>query len=401
MKKLISSLYFALFLSVLFLITGCEMPKGPTAPKDITNDIVLQKSTSQTFQMTSGVFEVEVILTPPAPVAVSVGAPISASVDFGMSFSSIDKVCFIFQFQDDLLDPGEHLDFGPIGPNVFGFTNVLPNPQNTRINCLIKSSHPENISVFLDGQEDFGIQMTIGSVIIGSLKVQITGVQILPSEPDIAVSAEELDFGNLEVGKELDLPLIVTNEGKADLDVSATNLTGADADQWEVTNEAAPFTLKPGESQEVIVCFNPTSSGTKNGTLEILSNDPDEDPVKVTLKGTGEVVDAPDIAAAPTKVDFRQVDVGSSKDKTFVLKNDGTTDLKINKKQVAGSNAEQYEVLDLDVPAVLAPGESREVTVRFSPTSSGIKKGQVKLFSNDPDENPFPVSFKGTGIDDL
>ena len=108
--------------------------------------------------------------------------------------------------------------------------------------------------------------------------------------------------------------------------------------------------------------------------------------------------DVPDISAAPTRVDFGQVDVGSSKDKTFVLKNDGTADLKINKKQVAGSNAEQYEVLDLDVPAVLAPGESREVTVRFSPTSSGIKKGQVKLFSNDPDENHFPVSFKGEGI---
>ena len=111
--------------------------------------------------------------------------------------------------------------------------------------------------------------------------------------------------------------------------------------------------------------------------------------------------DVPDISAAPTRVDFGKVNVGSSKDKTFVLKNDGTADLKINKAQVAGSNAEQYEVLDLDVPAVLAPGESREVTVRFSPTSSGIKKGQVKLFSNDPDENHFPVSFKGTGIDDL
>ncbi len=73
------------------------------------------------------------------------------------------------------------------------------------------------------------------------------------------------------------------------------------------------------------------------------------------------------------------MDVGSSKDKTFVLKNDGASDLKINKAQVAGSNAEQYAVLDLDIPAVLAPGASREVTVRFSPTSSGIKKGQVMI----------------------
>ena len=138
MKRSISSLYFALFLSVLFLITGCEMAKGPTAPKEP----LLQKSTSQAFQMTSGVFEAEAILSPPVPSVVGVGDTISASVDFGMSFSSIEQLCFIFQFQDDLLDPGEHLDFGPIGPNVFGFTNVLPNPQNTRINCLIKSSHP-------------------------------------------------------------------------------------------------------------------------------------------------------------------------------------------------------------------------------------------------------------------
>ncbi len=108
--------------------------------------------------------------------------------------------------------------------------------------------------------------------------------------------------------------------------------------------------------------------------------------------------DAPDIAATPTRVKFGKVAVGSSKDKTFVLKNEGLADLEINRIRIAGSNAEQYELLDLGTPAVLSSGESRTVTVRFSPTSSGIKKGHVKLFSNDADENHLPVSFKGEGI---
>ncbi len=126
-----------------------------------------------------------------------------------------------------------------------------------------------------------------------------------------------------------------------------------------------PAVLAPGESREVTVRFSPTSSGIKKGQVKLFSNDPDENHFPVSFKGTGigdddgdegDGDDVPDISAAPTRVDFGVVDVGSSKDKTFVLKNDGTADLEINKKQVAGSNAEQYEVLDLDVPGSARSG---------------------------------------------
>lgn len=179
-KSIICLILTTLF---LFLINGCNSTTGPTAPKNIPNDIVeplLQKSTSKVFPLNSGVFEVEAVLSPPAPSPVTVGSPISASVDFGMSFSSIDQICFIFQFQNDLLDPGEWLNYGPIGNNIFGFMNVGPNPQSARTSCLVKGSHCQAIALFLDGQQNFGIQMATGSVIIGSLKIQITGETIFP-----------------------------------------------------------------------------------------------------------------------------------------------------------------------------------------------------------------------------
>lgn len=42
MSKLISSLYFALFLSVLFLITGCSRIEGPTAPEETGEQSLLK-----------------------------------------------------------------------------------------------------------------------------------------------------------------------------------------------------------------------------------------------------------------------------------------------------------------------------------------------------------------------
>lgn len=152
----------------------------------------------------SQVFSIEATLSPPAPVAVSVGVPVSATVNFGISFSSIEQVCFDFHFQDDLLDPGEELFFGPfIRGSGFGFVNVSPNPMSDRTSC-ITSAHAET-SLFLDGQQDFGVVMNVGSVILGSLTVRITGmptttlldIDIKPSSDPNSINPESK--GNISV----------------------------------------------------------------------------------------------------------------------------------------------------------------------------------------------------------
>ena len=56
----------------------------------------------------------------------------------------------------------------------------------------------------------------------------------------------------------------------------------------------APFTQKndcavlpPGHSCAIAVTFKPTAPGPMNATLEIYSNDPDENIIRLNLLGTG------------------------------------------------------------------------------------------------------------------
>jgi hypothetical protein len=102
--------------------------------------------------------------------------PIPASVDFHSSFSSIDSVCFIFAFKgNNQLDPTEELE---ITPDIGGFVNPGTVSQSQRTLCFNQQQHPEVISKFLDGRENFGIRMVVGSIAVKSLSIEINGTEL-------------------------------------------------------------------------------------------------------------------------------------------------------------------------------------------------------------------------------
>ncbi|MFQ5864233.1 MAG: choice-of-anchor D domain-containing protein, partial [bacterium] len=105
--------------------------------------------------------------------------------------------------------------------------------------------------------------------------------------PEIAVHPTSHDFGDVIVDSTASQTFVVTNEGTAVLVVTATSLTGANPEQFNIDSGGAPFTLVPGDSQDVVVSFQPTSEGLKSATLQIASNDPDEDTLEVALTGNG------------------------------------------------------------------------------------------------------------------
>ena len=81
----------------------------------------------------------------------------------------------------------------------------------------------------------------------------------------------------------------VKNKGNSPLNVSGAEITGADANQFEISGQPSsyPVELAPGESQEIGVSFAPTSTGPKGATLEVSSDDEDTSVAKVNLRGLG------------------------------------------------------------------------------------------------------------------
>ncbi len=133
-------------------------------------------------------------------------------------------------------------------------------------------------------------------------------------EPDIAVSDTLLDYGAQFIGAVVTQTLVVSNPG-CDL-LSVTEIT---TDHGDFTAMPTSFDLAVGGSQEVLVSFAPSSAAVIEGTLTIVSNDPDEPVVTVTLMGEGlvppEIVVTPDSLYAgllPTQTATRIVSIANN-----------------------------------------------------------------------------------------
>jgi hypothetical protein len=204
-----------------------------------------------------------------------------------------------------------------------------------------------------------------------------------------------LDFGRVDVGQSLDNALTVHNIGTGDLAV--TSLTSNNESFSVVPPPVCSpdcFTVAPGGQHSVTVRFRPPAPGEQLGRLTIASNDPDESPRTIDLKGVGEGV--PDIEVALDPLDFGRVDVGQHLDKALTVRNTGTGDLRGD--PITSTNP-LFSVVSPTGAFTLTPKGERGVTVRFSPTAPGAQSGVLSIASNDPDpdERTRTIDLLGVG----
>jgi hypothetical protein len=166
--------------------------------------------------------------------------------------------------------------------------------------------------------------------------------------------------------------------------------------------------VAPGGSTTFTVRFAPTSAGLKTAALHIANNDSNENPFDITLTGTGTTVTAPEIAVEqPLGTDivdgvgsrnFGSVLVGTNTSLIFTIRNVGGANLTGLGITIDGANANQFSVT-ANPTAPVAPGGSTTFTVRFAPTSTGLKTAALHIANNDSNENPFDITLTGTGVD--
>ncbi len=105
---------------------------------------------------------------------------ISMHVNFGGTFDKIDKLTFIFEFADDLFDPGDRFRIGwfPDSSGVpvryaYGASNSMSASQPFSMISLI-SLHG-GVDTFLDGAQSFNFSMPDGSVNLSNAYVTADG----------------------------------------------------------------------------------------------------------------------------------------------------------------------------------------------------------------------------------
>ncbi len=105
--------------------------------------------------------------------------------------------------------------------------------------------------------------------------------------PAVSMSGSSLDFGSTRIGTPTpSQPVVITNTGTADLNVSQVALSGTDASDFGAQNSCVGVAVAPGSTCTVNVVFAPQlTAGTKTATLQI-TDDAGGSPRTVSLTGT-------------------------------------------------------------------------------------------------------------------
>ena len=195
-----------------------------------------------------------------------------------------------------------------------------------------------------------------------------------PNCPTCSVSPSELDFGNVTVGSTKQLPVTVTNVG-------AGTLVGTLAENCPVFAASGSYRLGPGGSETFMVSFTlPSTASFTCSSIVPGANCP-----PVTAHGAG--ARPPSCALSRTSLDFGSVAVGQSKDLTFDLENSGDGTL----CGTVTENCPDFTIETNDSYCITRPAFVR-VTVRFTPTSAGLKQCTIAPGANCP-----PVTVTGSG----
>lgn len=122
--------------------------------------------------------------------------------------------------------------------------------------------------------------------------------------------------------------------------------------------------------------------------------------IQVALPKTPEIaVEQPAgkaLANAKGTLNFGKVKARKTAAKTFVIRNDGTAKLKGLKVSAAGRNAKDF-IPSQPRLVSLNPGGKTTFKVTFRPTKVGTRIAEIRVASNDADDNPFRIKVSGKG----
>jgi len=157
---------------------------------------------------------------------------------------------------------------------------------------------------------------------------------------------------------------------------------------------ATPFTISPGDSRVVTVRFQPTQLGLYFPSLKISSNDPDENPISVTLMGTAVETD---VIVTPRSINFGNVCVGSNSEQTITVLNDGTADVVIGTIGKPSSPFSRIGGTCSD-GSTLAPRGSCTIIVGLGPTSTEPFYSSMLITSINHAGKSWFVDLRRTGV---
>ena len=209
--------------------------------------------------------------------------------------------------------------------------------------------------------------------------------------PALSTSAGSLAFGLTSVGSTSSPEtLILSAYGPVTISNIQTSPGFSEADD-------CPASLTNGTTCTMYVYFVPTGSGTSNGTVTIVTNGFFSQTNTVNVTGLGSAIS---LAGAPVLFG-NQVVKTTSANKVVTVANKGTTAITMG--AITLTDTADFKIVTNTCPASgasLAGGASCNITVNFTPASTGAKRGSVVVNDSDP-SSPQLIGLTGTGTSNV
>lgn len=224
-----------------------------------------------------------------------------------------------------------------------------------------------------------------------------------------------IDFGTASSGTGgSDQIFTVTNIGTADLIISGVTISGGNVADFTVDSSGMDSSVTSGESTTFTVTFSPSATGLRTTTLHIGSNDTNENPFDINLKGTGTapeigitgnnvaIADGDTTPSAADHTDFGTVGItGGTLVRTFTIANTGTAVLNLTGTplvEITGDDAADFTVTT-DPNVELAAAGKTTFRINFDPMVLGLRSATVSIANDDPNEDPYTFAISGVGKD--
>lgn len=235
--------------------------------------------------------------------------------------------------------------------------------------------------------------------------IALSGTGTMPT-PVVGLSPTSIPFGSQTLGTtSTPQTITVSNTGSATLNFTNIQLTGVNANQYQIVSAGTTCQVgvpvsAPSGTCSIEVEFAPTAAASANAAVT-LTDDANPTTQSVTLTGTGTGAVA---SYSANSMSFGGVNVGTtSSPQSVTLTNTGNITLTISNVAIdpsigiPGDFALLTSGTACQTVGSLAPSASCTITVSFTPSAQGLIIGRVDI-----NDNAFPasqtISLDGTGL---
>ncbi len=228
----------------------------------------------------------------------------------------------------------------------------------------------------------------------GSLPIALSGIAMAP---EITADQENIDFEEIDVFTTKSSRITLNNIGNKDLIVTKTFLSGPDTDQFNLITEIDSDTiLIPEVSMDLDLEFIPNIRAVLSSTLNITSNDPNTDTLKIPLHGRSV---AADLVVSLENIDFGDILISKREQIDVIIKNAGEKPLQVDTLYLQNGDSSNFNLITDETSFYIEQNsDSQSIQIQFAPEDEEPSSDQLVIVSNDYLDDTLRIEIRGQGV---